>query len=43
VIIVKYSDSFTMTIGTGLVSSTLTSSGYKTTIFTAGNGNVSFA
>jgi hypothetical protein len=43
VIIVKYSDSYTMTVGAGLTSSTITGGGYKTTIFTAGTGTVSFS
>jgi hypothetical protein len=43
VVILKYPDSYTLTIGGGLTSSTATAGGYKVTTFTAGTGTVSFA
>ena len=42
VVILKYADSLTLTIGAGLTSSTTTSGGYKVTTFTAGTDTVSF-
>jgi len=43
IVIIKYPDSYTLTIGGGLTSSTATSGGFKVTSFTAGTGNISFA
>tara|TARA_Y100000004_G_scaffold195532_1_gene262802 strand:+ start:529 stop:1539 length:1011 start_codon:yes stop_codon:yes gene_type:complete len=43
IVILKYPDSFTATIGSGLTSTTATSSGFKITSFTAGTDTVSFA
>ena len=43
VAIIKYPDSYTITVGAGLTSSTVTTTDYKMTIFTAGTGTVSFA
>ena len=43
VVIIKYSNTYTPTIGAGLTSSTATSGAYKITTFTAGTGTVSFA
>jgi len=45
VIIAKFPDTFTITVGAGLTSSTVSDppSGYKIEIFTAGTGDVSFA
>ena len=42
IIILKYPDTLTLTIGAGLTSTTTASSGYKITTFTAGTGNVTF-
>lgn len=42
VVIVKYPDTITLTIGVGLTSSTTTSGGFKITSFTAGTDTVSF-
>jgi len=43
VVILKYADTRTLTIGAGLTSSTSTAvAGYKITTFTAGTGNVTF-
>jgi hypothetical protein len=42
VVILKYPDSITLTIGGGLTSSTSTAGGFKTTTFTAGTDTVSF-
>jgi hypothetical protein len=42
IVIVKYPDSITLTIGVGLTSSTSTAGGFKTTSFTAGTDTVSF-
>jgi hypothetical protein len=44
VVILKYPDSFTITIGVGLTGSTpAPSGGFKFTTITAGTGNVSWA
>lgn len=43
VVILKYPDTYTITAGGNLVSSTSTSSGYKITTFTAGTGTISFS
>jgi hypothetical protein len=44
VVILKYPDTFTITIGTGLTGSTpAPSGGFKVTTITAGTGVVSFA
>lgn len=43
VVILKYLDTKTITIGAGLTASTSTAGGYKTTTITAGTGNVSWA
>tara|TARA_A100000164_G_scaffold360137_1_gene373510 strand:+ start:1434 stop:2615 length:1182 start_codon:yes stop_codon:yes gene_type:complete len=40
-VIVKYGNSYTLTIGAGLTSSTATSGSYKITSFTAGTGTIS--
>jgi hypothetical protein len=37
---VKYPDTFTLTIGAGLTSSTSTAGGFKTTSFTSGSDTV---
>jgi hypothetical protein len=42
VIILKYADTFTLTIGPGLTSSTTSAGGFKITTFTAGTDTVSF-
>ena len=42
VVIIKYPDTRTITVGGSLTSSTVTTTGYKMTIFTAGTDNVSF-
>jgi hypothetical protein len=42
VVILKYPDSITLTIGAGLTSSTTTSGGFKITSFTAGTDVISF-
>jgi hypothetical protein len=42
VVIVRYPDNITLTIGGGLTSSTSTAGGFKTTTFTAGLDTVSF-
>jgi hypothetical protein len=40
----KYPDTFTINIGTGLTGTTpAAAGGFKVTTFTAGTGNVSFA
>lgn len=41
-VVIKYPDSITLTIGAGLTSSTSTAGGFKTTTFTAGEDTVSF-
>mgnify|MGYP001407815807 FL=1 len=41
IVIVKYSNAYTLTIGAGLTSSTATSGSDKITTFTAGTGNIS--
>jgi hypothetical protein len=44
VVILKYPDAYTITIGAGLTGSTPSpSGGFKVTTITAGTGNVSFA
>jgi hypothetical protein len=43
VVIIKYPDSYTLTIGGGLTSSTATSGGFKVTTFTAGTDTISFS
>ena len=43
VVILRYPNTFTITVGAGLTSSTITQGDNKVTIFTAGSGNVSFA
>jgi hypothetical protein len=44
IVILKYADTFTITIGAGLTGSTAApSGGYKVTSITAGTGNVSWA
>jgi hypothetical protein len=44
VVILKYPDAYTITIGAGLTGSTASpSDGFKVTTVTAGTGNVSFA
>jgi hypothetical protein len=42
VVIIKYPDTITLSIGGGLTSSTTTSGGFKVTTFTAGSDTVSF-
>lgn len=42
IVVIKYPDSITLTIGGGLTSSTATAGGFKTTTFTAGTDTVSF-
>jgi hypothetical protein len=43
VVILKYSDTSTITIGAGLTGSTATSGGFTVATITAGTGNVSWA
>ena len=43
VVIIKYPDYLTLTVGAGLTSSTSSSGGFKTTTFTAGTDTVSFS
>jgi len=43
IVIIKFSDSYTCTVGAGLTSSSSTAGGYTTITFTAGTGTVSFA
>jgi hypothetical protein len=43
IVIIKYPDAYTLTIGAGLTSSTSTSGGFKITSFTAGSDTISFA
>jgi hypothetical protein len=43
VVILKYADTRTITIGAGLTGSTATSGSFKVTTITAGTGSVSFA
>jgi hypothetical protein len=44
VVILKYADTLTITLGAGLTGSTAApSGGFKVTTITAGTGNVSFA
>lgn len=42
IVIIKYPDTLTLTIGGGLTSSTATAGGFKTTTFTAGTDVISF-
>ena len=43
VVILRYPDAYTITVGAGLTSSTITQGSNKVTIFTAGIGTVSFS
>ena len=43
VVIIKYPDTISITVGAGLTSSTSTSGGYSTTIFTSGTDTVTFS
>jgi len=43
IVVLKYPDSRTITIGAGLTGSTATAGGFSTTTITAGTGNVSWA
>jgi hypothetical protein len=43
VVIIKYPDTLTATIGGGLTSSTATAGGFKVTTFTAGTDTISFS
>jgi hypothetical protein len=43
IVILKYVDTVSITIGAGLTGSTTTSGGYKITSITAGTGNVSLS
>jgi len=43
IVILKYPDTFTISVGAGLTSSTSTSGGYSVTQFTAGTDDVSFS
>jgi hypothetical protein len=43
VVILRYADTFTITIGAGLTGSTTTSGANKITTLTAGSGNVSWS
>lgn len=43
ILILKFPDSFTITIGAGLTSSSATAGGYTTVQFTAGTGTISWA
>ena len=43
IFVLKFADSFTITIGAGLTSSSSTAGGYTTVIFTAGTGTISWA
>jgi hypothetical protein len=43
VVIVKYPDSYTISVGGGLTSSTATAGGFKVTTFTAGTDTISFS
>jgi hypothetical protein len=43
VVIIKYQDTFTCTVGAGLTSSETTSGGFKIRTFTAGTGTISFS
>lgn len=42
IVIIKYPDTYTISVGAGLTSSTSTSGGFSVTSFTAGTGTVSF-
>ena len=42
IVIVTYPDSYTITVGAGLTSSTATSGSTSVTTFTAGTGNIQF-
>jgi hypothetical protein len=43
VVVLKYVDTATITIGVGLTGTTATSGGYSVTTITAGTGNVSWS
>jgi hypothetical protein len=43
VVILKYPDTRTISVGAGLTSSTTSSSGFKVTVFTAGTDTISFS
>jgi hypothetical protein len=43
IVILRYPDTRTITLGAGLTGSTATSGAFKVTTITAGTGNVSFA
>lgn len=43
VVIIKYPESYTLSVGGGLTSSSSTSAGYTTTTFTAGTDSISFS
>jgi hypothetical protein len=43
VVILRYPNSYTVTIGAGLTGSTITDGIDKVTTFTAGTGNISFS
>jgi hypothetical protein len=42
VVIIRYPNTYTVTIGAGLTGSTATDGSDKVTTFTAGTGNISF-
>jgi len=43
IVVIKYPDTFTITVGAGLTSTETTSGGFKIRIFTAGTGTISFS
>jgi hypothetical protein len=43
VVILKYPDTYTISVGAGLTSSTATSGGFSVTTFTAGTDDISFS
>ena len=43
IVIIKYPDTYTLTIGSGLVESTATVTGYKVTTFESGTDSISLA
>jgi hypothetical protein len=43
VVILRYPNTYTVTIGSGLTGSTITEGSDKVTTFTAGTGNISFS
>jgi hypothetical protein len=43
VVILKYPDTFAISVGAGLTSSTATAGGFKVTTFTAGTDTISFS